>query len=286
MILVTGATGSLGASVIEYLIKHSSTQAFAALARNETKAAPLKARGVEVRIGDFDQPETLHDAFARVDKLLLISTMASDRLEQHINVINAAKNAGVKHVFYTSLAIRDINTSHVHELMKSHFQTEDYLRQSGLKYTLLRNSMYADAIPLIIGEAVLERGIYLPGGDGKVPYVLRREMGEAAARVLLGENHENKTYNIAGSHAYSYTEVAAQLSQLSGKSVNYMNANPEEFVEQMKKIGLDDFMVYLLNGTVLDIKEHQYDVTKSDLPKLLERESLPLTDMLKELYKF
>lgn len=286
MILVTGATGYLGTSVIDHLVKHSGSQAFAALARSETKAAPLKNRGVEVRIGDFDQIETLCEAFVGVDKLLLISTMESRRLEQHINVIDTAKKAGVKHVFYTGLAIRDITTSNVRELMQSHFQTEDYLRKSGLKYTFLRNSMYADAIPLIVGEAVLEQGIYLPGGNGKVPYVLRREMGEVAARALLSEGHENKIYNISGSRAYSYAEVAAQISQLSGKSLSYVDANHEEFIEKMKASGMDDFMIYLLGGTVSDIKAHQYDVPESDLFNLLGRESLSLAEMLKELYRF
>jgi NAD(P)H dehydrogenase (quinone) len=286
MILVTGATGHLGSAVIDYLAAHSAKDQFIALARSATKAAALKARGIQVRIADFDQPDSLREAFKAVDKVLLISTMENNRLEQHINVIDAAKQAGVKHVLYTGLAIQNIATSQVRELMQSHFQTEDYLAQSGLDYTFLRNSMYADAIPLIVGEAVLQRGIYLPGGAGKVPYVLRREMGEAAARVLLEAGHAGKTYHIAGSRAYSYAEVAEQLTRLSGKPVDYVDADPDEFVQNLQKFGLPEFLIYLTSGTVLDIKAHQYEVAANDLAQILGRESLSLQDMLQELYKF
>ncbi|MDY6460504.1 NAD(P)H-binding protein, partial [Acinetobacter faecalis] len=158
MILVTGATGQLGSSVISQLNKVSSKDQFAIFARDENKAIKYKEQGIEVRLGDFNQISSLGHAFEGITKLLLISTMEFNRFEQHKNVIDAAKMAGVKHIIYTGLAIQDIETSNVKELMQSHFDTEKYIQESGLDFTFARNTMYTDAIPQIIGEAVFDTG--------------------------------------------------------------------------------------------------------------------------------
>lgn len=212
MILITGATGQLGSSIISQLVNTTSKDQFAIFARDEKKAEVYKNQNIEIRIGDFNQILTLGHAFTGITKLLLISTMEFNRFEQHKNVIDAAKMAGVKHIIYTGLAIQNIETSNVKDLMHSHFETEQYIQASGLDFTFVRNTMYTDAIPLIVGESVFEQGLFLPGGNGKVPYVLRREMGEAIANLLVQDHHENKTYNITGDVAYSYEDIAQILS--------------------------------------------------------------------------
>lgn len=285
MILVTGATGNLGSSVIQHLIKKTGLETFSALARNENKAVGLKEKGVNIRIADFNQIETLEKAFVGIEKLLLISTMEMNRFEQHKNVVDAAKKAGVKHIIYTGLAIQNIETSAVKDLMISHFQTEDYIKDSGLDYTFVRNTMYADAIPLIVGEAVLEQGIFLPGGDGKVPYALRDEMGEGLANLLLQDNHANKTYNFTGSHSSSYADIAHELSSITGRKVNYTDADEDQFQALLVKFQMPEFLIYLTKGTVVDIKKHQYEIQSQDLEKLLGRETLDLKSLLKQLYQ-
>src|SRR5690606_1690766 len=132
-------------------------------------------------------------------------------------------------IVYTGVSLKDVNTSAIKILMESHFQTEDYIKDSGLAYTFLRNTLYTDVIPMHVGEKVFETGILLPAGNGKVPYALRREMGEAAAKVLLQNGHENRTYEITGSELYSYTDVAQTLSELSGKSIAYTDVDATAF---------------------------------------------------------
>ncbi|MET3538981.1 NmrA family NAD(P)-binding protein [Chryseobacterium limigenitum] len=127
MVLITGATGNLGYGVIDQLLKIATTDKFVALARNEEKASSLKIKRVEVRMGNFEEPDSLETAFAGVEKLLLISTMEQNRFEQHKNVVDSAVKVGIKHIVYTGLGIRDIQTSHVKDLMIDHFQTEDLL---------------------------------------------------------------------------------------------------------------------------------------------------------------
>lgn len=285
MILVTGATGNLGTTVVDQLLKITNTANFLALVRSEEKAVSLKSKGVHIRFGDFNDAASLETAFAGIEKLLLISTMEMNRLAQHKNVVDAAVKAGVKHIIYTGLAIKDIQTSGVKDLMISHFQTEDYIKESGLTYTLLRNSLYADALPQIAGKDIIERGIFLPGGDGKVPYALRREMGEATANLLLQQGHENKTYNITGSRAYSYQDIADGLSKISGKQIPYVDADAVTFPTILKEAGVPEFPIYLLSGTVADIKAHQYEIESNALENLLGRPTASLSAFLKEVYQ-
>lgn len=284
MILVTGATGHLGRSVVQQLKQQLQNNEFAVLARNLEKAKPYVNEHIEVREGDFNQPESLIKAFQGIDKLLLISTMEMNRFEQHKNVIDAAREAGIQHVYYTGLSIQNIENSAVKDLMISHFQTEDYLKASGLKYTLLRNTMYAEAIPQIIGEGVIDTGIQLSGGAGKVPYVLRAELGEAIANALIQNDHENKVYELVGSQTYSYQDIADELSQLKTIPVEYHNLTEEAYQQLLKRIGLPEFLIYLTHGTVVDIKHRQYEVQSQDLEQLLGRPSQSLKSMLASLY--
>lgn len=284
MILITGATGNLGQSVVKQLQQHLALNEYAVLARNSNKAQHYVNQGIKTIFGDFDLPESLNEAFQGIDKLLLISTMEQNRFEQHKNVIDAAKNASVKHIIYTGLAIQNIETSAVKDLMISHFQTEEYLKASGLKYTILRNSMYAEAIPQIIGEYAATTGLVLAGGTGKVPYALRAEYGEAAANALIQDGHENKTYSLVGSHAYSYQDIADLLTEISKQKVNYQNLDDASYRDLLQSIGLPEFLVYLTHGTVLDIQQHQYEVASTDLETLLGRRTQPLKDYLTAIY--
>ncbi len=285
MILVTGATGQLGSSVISQLNKVSSKDQFAIFARDEKKATEYQEQGIEIRLGDFNQISSLGHAFEGITKLLLISTMEFNRFEQHKNVIDAAKMAGIKHIIYTGLAIQDIETSNVKDLMQSHFDTEKYIQASGLDFTFVRNTMYTDAIPQIVGDKVFNTGIYLSGGDGKVPYALRREMGEAIANILVQDNHENKIYNITGDIAYSYANVAQTLSELANQKIDYVDLDEILYEQFLTDIHLPEFLIYLTKGTVVDIKQNQYEVNSSDLKTLLGRPPLDLKSALKELYK-
>ncbi len=284
MILITGATGNLGSSVVNELLKKSTSDQFIVTSSNQNGVNKLASKGLQARVANFSEKETLNDAFRGVDKVLLISTMDQNRFEQHKNVIDAAKNQGVKHIVYTSLGIKDIQTSGVKDLMMSHFETEDYIKESGLTYTILRNTMYADALTQILGENALNQDINLPGGNGKVPYALRREMGEATANLLLQDGHENKTYNITGSHAFGYKEIAETLAKLTGNTIVYNDIPEDDLKSFLKKIGMPDFAIYLHTGTLYDIKTHQYELESDILETLLGRPTASKEEFIKELF--
>ncbi|HEY5371085.1 MAG TPA: SDR family oxidoreductase [Hanamia sp.] len=221
-ILITGATGHLGTAVINQLLKNTDSNHIVALARDESKAKFLREKGVEVRLGTFEDTASLDKALQGIEKVLLISTADPNRFQQHKNVVDAAKKADVKFIVYTSVPLKDLNSAVAKFLLESHFQTEDYIKASGLTYAFLRNNIYVDMVPMYVGEKVFETGIFLPAGDGKLPFALRREMGEGTANLFLqSEQHQNKTYDITNTELYSFEDIAKVLSELSGKTITY-----------------------------------------------------------------
>ena len=285
MILVTGATGHLGKATIDHLLKSTSASNIVALARDEAKATPLRELGVKIALGTYDDTAALERAMQGVEKVLLISGLDPNRLEQHKNVVDAAKKAGVAHIAYTGIPMKDMEISALKQMMESHFQTEDYIKASGMTYTFLRNTLYTDDIPMFVGEKVLETGIHLPAGSGKVPYALRREMGEAAANILLQSEHENQVYDITGTELYSFQDVARELSQLSGKAVTYTDSDADTLAEQLKVAGVPEMLIMLALGFSADIKNHQFEELSQDLEQLLGRKPASLSIGLKELYQ-
>ncbi len=149
MILITGSTGHLGTATIEHLLRKTKATSIVAFARSEEKAKALRDKGVEVRIGDFDDISSLDKAMQGIKKVLLISTVDPNRLQQHKKVVDAAKRAGVRQIAYTGVSMRDLSTSATIGLMESHFQTEDYIRGSELSFTFLRNTLYTDGITVV-----------------------------------------------------------------------------------------------------------------------------------------
>ena len=285
-ILITGATGHLVTAVINQLLKNTDSKNIVALARDENKAKSLKEKDVEVRMGTFDDTASLHKALHGIEKVLLISTADPNRFQQHKNVVDAAKKTAVKFIAYTSVPIKDLKSAAAKPLLESHFQTEDYIKASGLTYTFLRNNIYADMVPMYVGEKVFETGIYLPAGIGKVPFALRREMGEGTANLLSqSEQHQNKTYDITNTELYSFEDIARVLSELSGKIITYTDTDLGEFTKTLKEHNMPEHIISIFTAFVTDFKNHQYEKATNDLEKLLGRKPATLKEALKELYK-
>ncbi|GAB3022065.1 SDR family oxidoreductase [Spirosoma pulveris] len=284
MILVTGATGQLGSATIKFLLQKRSPSQIAALVRDERKAASLLESGLTMRVGSYDDTASLDRAMQGVEKVLLIAGTDEDkRIQQHTNVIEAAKRAGVPFIAYTSRTLKDRSTM-ANQLMEGHFQTEDYIRTSGLTYALFRNVLYMDAIPQFVGPTVFDAGIHLPAGQGKVPFALRAEMGEAIANALVASDGGSSVYQLTGSEAYSFVDVAAALTDLSGKQINYAPAEPSAFEAQLTGRGVPEVVVRRIIAFMTDIKNGQEDEVSPDLEKLLGRKPTSLRDGLKTLY--
>lgn len=285
MILVTGATGHLGAAVIETLLKKESANNIAVFVRDEIKAADLKEKGVSIRVGNYDDVGSLDNAMQGVEKVLLISSNdEQNRMRQHKNVINSAKGAGVKCIAYAGRNLKDRNTL-VNKLMEDHFETEDYIKESGLSYIIFRNTLYMDVLPLFVGgEKVLENGINLPAGNGKVSYALRSDLGEAMANVLADSDCDNRVYKFTASKAYFFDDIANIISKLSGKKVGYTDAEQSIFETQMKERGVPEVAIKKTVGFLTDIKNGQEAEVTTDLENALGRKSVMPETGLKELF--
>lgn len=284
MILITGATGQLGRSVIEHLVKKTAAHRIAALVRDENKASDVKARGVELRVGSYEDIPSLERAMRGVEKVLLISGTEDNRVQQHQNVVDAAKRAGVRLIAYTSRLVH--GQAIINPLMKSHFETEDYIKQSGLPYALLRNALYMDVIPLFVGgEKVFETGIQLPTGDGRVSYALRHEMGEAIAELLVNGSTQSRVYELTAAETWSYADVADALSALSGRPVKYTPLEPSEFEARMRQRGLPEHVIQRSGGFYHEIRDGLLDGVSPEMEQLLGRRPSSLKDGLKGLFR-
>lgn len=280
-ILVTGATGHFGKAVIESLAKKNVTAS--ALVRNEAKAAGLK----NIRIGNYDNYESLVKAFKGIDKLMFVSgSDVAVRVPQHENVVKAAKEAGVKHVVYTSfLSKNETSSSPIAMVSEAHLKTEKWLKESGMAYTFMKNNVYAEYIPVTIGDKVLETGtIYEPAGDGKAAYVLRTEMAEIAANILTSPGHEGKAYNITNEKSVSYHDIARIISEASGKKITYISPTPEEFSKTLRGFGIPAPIVDVITGFELAKAQGELDITGDTVEKLLGRKPTSVEKYLKEYY--
>lgn len=284
MILITGATGAIGDKVIEILLKTIPPNKIAGLARSEEKAADLSKKGVDVRMGEYDDKESLNRAMKGIEKVLLVSGgNAKNGLEQHQNVVDAAKKANVKCIAYTSRCMRDRNTL-VNQLMKRHFATEDYIIESGLNYILFRNILYLDSVKFFVGENVFDTGISLPAGNGKASYALKNDMGEAIGNVLAGDDCSSRIYNFTGSRTYTFYDVAEALTELSGKNVTYTPVDADTFKIKAKERGLPDFAVDMVTNFMQDIQNGQEEKISDDMEIELGRKPLSLKEGLKVLF--
>lgn len=288
MILITGATGGYGRAVIDYLLRNGIRKAqLAVLARNPDKADELKSKGIHVLAGDYDDYPSLVNAFEEINKLLFVPGRDLDkRPVQNENVIKAAREAGVRHVIYASIECRNGSpASPLWLLAEAHLLTERLLKESGLTYTVLRNNLYLDFLPDFIGQNVLQTGaIYLPAGNGKVSAALRSDMAGAAAAVLAAAGHENKTYSITGTEAFSYTNVAELLSVLTGQTIRYVSPAPEEYAETLKQAGVPERVANISMGFALAQAQGDLDVVSDDLVRLIRKTPVSWKDFLKHRY--
>lgn len=235
---VMGATGQLGRKVVNALLTQGiAAKNIVACVRTPEKAKEMK--GIQVQQADYDKIESLEKAFAGIDTLLLLPSMApvEHRIVQHRDAVAAAKTAGVKRVLFSSLTTAFPES----KFLISPFlvYAEMKLRQSGLDWTILRNGMYLD--PLWDWYPELKEMGYLPYPvkEGKVAYISRSEIARATAAAMLQDGHEGKIYELTGPEALTMEELAQTLSEVTGQKIVFKNISDEEYAEICRS-GVED----------------------------------------------
>ncbi|MEX1078828.1 MAG: SDR family oxidoreductase [Homoserinimonas sp.] len=281
LLAVTGATGHLGRLVVESLLERGTpAQDIVAIGRDVDKIDDLQERGVQVRAADYTKPETLEPALRSVDRLLLVSGSAvGQRIAQHRNVVDAAKAAGVGFIAYTSGPKADTTDL---ALAPDHKATEELIRDSGIPFAILRNNWYSENYFQVLEQAQYTGLVIASLGDGKVASASRRDYAEAAAVVLAGEGHEGKVYELSGDTAWGYDELAAVLTDILGRQVEYRRVSAKEHRKILTKAGVPmaqaAFIVTLDGNT----RDGALSETTGELRALLGRPTTPLRETLSQ----
>lgn len=270
--LITGATGQLGRLVVKHLLDQLPANDIAVSVRTPSKADDLAAKGIDVRHGDFNDLALMTAAFKDVETALIISAEDDNatRIKQHRTAVDAAKAAGVKHVVYTSIIDPRADADFTYSAI--HLDTENYIKQSGLKHTLLRNSFYADILLAGVPHA-LETGDYgAPAGDAKITYIPRNDLAEAAAVVLANpDDHINKTYDLTGTKGVTHTEIAGYIANTTGKPIKFVDLPADIHTGILGSLGLPDHLIKALSGLYVGAKKGDYETISVDFETVVGR---------------
>jgi NAD(P)H dehydrogenase (quinone) len=279
MIVVTGATGQLGQLVIKALLKKVPASNIVAAVRNMEKAKDIAALGVQVRHADYNQPASWDAALQGADKVLLISSSEiGQRAKQHKVVIDAAKRAGVKLLAYTSVLRADTSPL---GLAVEHKETEDYLRASGVPFTLLRHSWYTENYTAGIPSALAHDAVFGAAGDGRISSATCADYAEADATVITAENQAGKVYELAGDTSYTLTELAAEIARQTGKAIGYVNLPEAEYKKALLGAGLPEFLAELLANSDTGVSKGGLFDDGKQLSKLIGRATTSLATAVK-----
>lgn len=275
-IVVTGATGHFGRLAVESLLARGiPADQIVAIGRSVEKIQDLADRGVVVKRASYEDPESLRAAFAGADKLLFVSgSEAGQRMTQHLNVVAAAKETGIKQVFYTSIPKAD-TTDLI--LATEHRATEQALTESGIPSVFLRNSWYLENYDL---KGALEHGLYGTAGDGRLSIATRADYAEAAAAAVTADELDQRAYELGG-EAITLTELAAEVSRQSGREVTYTDLPQEKYIEFLTGVGVPAGFAAVLADSDRGARSGALNTGAKDLETLLGRPVTPLADAVR-----
>lgn len=275
-IAVTGATGQLGRPIIESLKSKVAADGIVALVRSPEKAGDL---GVEARAFDYSRADQLAPALAGVDTLMLVSSSEiGQRAVQHRNVIEAAKQAGVGRIVYTSVLHADTSPL---DLAAEHRETEAAFAEAGIPTTILRNGWYSENYAGSIQGALMSGALVGSAGEGRVSSAARADYAEAAATVLTSAGHEGKTYELAGDVAWTLPNLAAEISLQTGRDIPYKDLPEADYAAVLKGAGVPEGFAGAIAGwDVAASKDALFD-DGHQLSALIGRPTTPLAQTVK-----
>ena len=275
-IVVTGATGQFGRAVVESLLDRGvAPDRIVAGGRNLDAAKPLADRGVDVRRLDYDDPATIADAVAGAGRVLVVSGMDfGRRVEQHLAVARAARDAGAELVAYTS-APHATTTSM--RIAADHAATEAGIRELGVPFTFLRNAWYLEGYTGRLA-VYLAHGVVAASGDGRISGAARAEQAEAAAVVLTTDGHEGAVYELGGDESFTQAELAATVAAASGRPVPYREVSVEELTATLAATGLPQPVAEIIADVDRATRDGALLIETGDLARLMGRRTTTLAE--------
>ncbi|MGC5248314.1 SDR family oxidoreductase [Gordonia sp. DT219] len=276
---VTGATGKLGDAAVRALLDRGVAAAdVVAIVRDPAKAAPLRTKGVDVRTADYGDPGALRAALSGVERLLLVSgSEVGQRVDQHRNVIEAAKAAGVALIAYTSILRADTSPL---SLATEHVATEELLNDSGIPSVFLRNGWYWENYLASAPTAVETGTLFGSAGDGVIAAASRLDYASAAAAALVDATG-GEVYELAGDEHLTYAQIAQAIAEISGRPVGYRDLAEADYAAALTDAGIPAPMAAVLADSDAGVAKGALDSDSTDLQKLIGRSSTPLAEVLR-----
>ncbi|WP_329002166.1 SDR family oxidoreductase [Kribbella sp. NBC_00709] len=276
MIVVTGATGRLGRAVVERLADGVPTDQLGVSVRDPAKAADLAARGIRVRRGDFDDPDSLANAFEAASQVLIVSGPADPA--PHQVAIDAAKAAGVERILYTSHQAANLDS--LFTATRGHAATEQDLADSGVAFTALRNGFYASTTTFMLRSA-LETGELILPEDGPVSWTAHRDLVDAAVLALTEPGRlDGITPALTGPELLDYAEAATIATDLTGRKIIRVTVPDEEWKQAALDRGMPEHLADLTLGIFAAARRGEFAVVDPALPSLLGRPATTLREVL------
>jgi NAD(P)H dehydrogenase (quinone) len=267
MIFVSGANGQFAGGVIATLLAAGKASQLIVGTRDAGSkfARELSAKGVDVRAADFRQPDQMRQALTGVSKALFIPTYDTNdvRLQQNLNALQAARDAGVAHVVYASFLRAESPLVEHSRLV--HFPTEQAIRASGLGFTLLRHALYADILVGDIAETLGSGLLHRPSGNARSAYIARSDLGISAAQILMRDEPSGQTYTETMEHTYNGEEVASLMSEVWGKAIRFVPVDPTDWPRYMtEKWGVPPEISKSTVGTMQAVAAGVFDLATQD----------------------
>jgi NAD(P)H dehydrogenase (quinone) len=279
-VIVTGAAGHLGRLVAEQLLERLAPEDLVLVTRRPEALRELRARGADVRYGDFDEPASLLDAFAGGRRMLLISTDAvGRRVRQHRAAIDAAATAGVGHVVFTSI-VNPVAANPIGANAWEQGKTEAMLHGSGLAWTVLRFGSFAELVLAPAATAVQNQRLITNNGQGRLVPVSRRDCAEAAAITLTTDGHAGKLYEITGPQGLTSNDLAELYADLSGRPVNVLHLSDTMLTWVLVGIGTPMPTAWGITAFGRAVRQGYFDVVDPAFERLTGRPPVALRDVL------
>lgn len=277
---ITGATGKFGRNAILDLLKLVKKDEIVALARNTKKAADILPQGIEIREADYTNEEGLERAFAGIDRLLFISSIPGgeySREKQHLNVVNAARKAGISFIAYTSFPHADQAQS---PLSADHKATEKAISESGIRHSFLRNNWYLENQLDLIQGALAGNPVVYSAQNGHVGWALEREYAEGAVKVLVS-NEPKEVYEFAG-QPITYADLATVLAEISSKKFEVSAVTDDEYRRLLETQGTPAPIIDVIIMIQNLIKNDELAKGSRDLEEVLGHKLVPLKEAIEE----
>lgn len=283
---ILGASGQLGGKTLDALLARGVSPAdIAAMARTPAKLDVYASQGIDVRQADYDDVASMEAAFEGVDNLLLVPSIAlpAPRAMQYANAIAAAQTANVSHLLHYGLVGTDIESPFA--IAPFLLFAESAIRQSGLQWTILRNSLYADPIAAWTDQIVAMGTIPYPTGDGRCSFVSRDDIARAGAAALAGAGEPNRAYSLTGPMAHTTGELCEIVARVTGKPVARTDASEQDYVDRCRAEGEPEIMISILASLYAAVREGFYDVVTDDIEQLTGQPAESFESYLRRTYR-